>query len=403
MPAIDQLRAADTLLFAAVSFTLNIPTMPPTPGSVGPLCVRKAAGSLAFTLTSADLGIPIPGLTFPFTGTPDATGTSVTWRVDLPVDIWFGGVHLSRVQGQIVTTVSDIPPSLARACDGTERLVRVALATTGGSNMLTISIDLIGAATVTNITAAGSAGEAVPALFFRVGIRTSDLQSDGCGSGVLLTGTTVRFHALIEDLRTIGAPGGETYAWTISGPGTAAGPADQPTLSVRLTGTGTLTVNVAVTVRTSVQSGSQQARAVYGVLTPDELELRRLWCRFRARTVVRQPLVKLARGAGAGFTVGGIRFVDPLWDPTPDDLRVSEQIVTRAYTLDELKQMRDTAERMVKDASAVANQTALLIDQRAKLDAAVSQAAGPQIKKEVPGQGQPPLKPGQGEPPFKKG
>ena len=87
-------------------------------------------------------------------------------------------------------------------------------------------------------------------------------------------------------------------------------------------------------------------------LTDAQAQLMELACQLR-RDVLRPGV--LVRGVGAGVTVGGIRFIDPLWDPTPEQRRTG---LHSPYSAHQAQQIADAAASVAKSAQAVAQHAA---------------------------------------------
>jgi hypothetical protein len=359
MSAIDHLRTSDTLQFPGISYHLHTPLGDSDSGTM-PFCKTKAGGTLALTLTSADLHLPIPNLTFLFTGV--VGGNNITWTVNQPLDVWFSGAHITGAHGQIVTRVDDAAASLGTDCMGMQRVFEATITTIGNSNTLTVDTSL-GAATASNITITGAgAGETLAAVFFNVSIHANQTPNDGCGHYYQLQGSTVRFTASVANLQAVGNVTGTTFHWDVpAGATVTPGTDQQPTLEVRLDSHGTVSLTVHVIVTTDVETGTRQSTAHFAVLTADEALLQSLICSLRSHSLP-GPAVAIV-GIGAGFTAGGIRFVDPLWDPTPDELRNGMAVLRRGYSLHELHQIRAAAASISSAASAVTNQVGHIIDQ----------------------------------------
>ncbi len=360
MTAIDHLRNSDTLRFPGISYHLHTP-LGDSDSSTMPFCVTKPGG-LEFTLTSEHLHLPIPGLNFPFTGV--VTGNNITWTVDQRMDVWFRGAHITRAHGQIVTSADEITATLGTDCRGDQRVFEAAIASTGGSNTLTVDTSL-GPASASNITFMDArAGEILGPVFFDVRISANQTPHDDCGHYYQLQGSTVRFTASVVNLRAVGNVTGTTFRWDTPPAGVTVTPGTdrQPTLEVRLDAEGTVSLTVHAVVTTDVETGAGQSTAHFAVLTADEALLQSLLCQLRSHSLPK-PAVSIV-GVGAGFTSGGIRFVDPLWDPTPDELRNGVAVLRRGYSLHELHQIRAVATSVARTASEVSKLVGHIIDQR---------------------------------------
>jgi hypothetical protein len=359
MGAIEDLKAADTLQFARINFHMRTP-FNELDSRTMPFCLTKPRGTLSFTLTSAQLNLPIPGLSFPFIGTADASG-QVTWRVDQSVDLWYSAVHITRVHGQIVTQLGETRPRLGNACDGTQRVFKATLVTAGNDNTLVVDTSL-GSATASNITTQVAAGSDLAPVFFNLGISADHWDSDGCGRQFQLQGSTVRLTAVVRNLVATGTVTSITYQWQPPIGAAVIGPTDQPTLTLLCSQPGQVTAGVRVIVTTDVESGSTQATLRFATLNADEAQLLALLCRIRSATLPTPNVV--VTGIGPGATVGGIRFVDPLWDPSPEMLREPDSVLVRTWSRYELHQLRHAVDRLTHDAAALLKHTARVIELR---------------------------------------
>jgi hypothetical protein len=62
-------------------------------------------------------------------------------------------------------------------------------------------------------------------------------------------------------------------------------------------------------------------------------------------------------GIGAGFTIGGHTFVDPLFDPTLEGLRNRVEEILRPYSTQQRHEIREAIARVSKDATALLHET----------------------------------------------
>jgi hypothetical protein len=73
--------------------------------------------------------------------------------------------------------------------------------------------------------------------------------------------------------------------------------------------------------------------------------------------------ITTVRGLGAG---SGGRFIDPIYDPGPDDIRNRFQINAPVRSLFDLYQMREASKQMADNANLLHRRTERLIEQREK-------------------------------------
>ena len=145
MPAIDDLGASGTLEFDSISNQLHVsaPGAGDSDVTIPGFCVTNPHApepdALAFELDPALLALPIASQPFLFTGTPN--GNQGTWRIGQPLDVRYGGAHLSRVHGKIVTRVDNVTPSFGTDCRGAQRVQTMTLTTVGTANAVRIDTD----------------------------------------------------------------------------------------------------------------------------------------------------------------------------------------------------------------------------------------------------------------------
>jgi hypothetical protein len=361
MTAIDDLRAADCVRFAmGISYHLSAPIIGDVDRTTRALCITKPAGSLEMTLTSADLNLPVPGLSIPFTGV--ASGNTVVWSVDQALDITYVA-HISRVRGTITTRVDETTPMLATNCTGAERVVKSTLTTIGSNNTLTVEIDVLADAVASNISFSGATcAQALADAFFNVRIRPNRSSSDGCGNHFQLEGASVRFSANVENFAGDGTITAISYSWSIPSGVTLHGATDRRNVDVTLDSPGSYTLTCTAIITTSLGlTSTQTSSTTFAVVTQEEAAQLSLFCELRK--LARGSFNTVISGIGAGFTIGGHRFVDPLWDPVPDGI-MHKAVLARGLTHHEALEVRAVAETLARTASALAKQSTLVIEQR---------------------------------------
>jgi len=363
MSAIDHLIASDTLRFAPISFHLHPPAGADSDSRTMAFCVPKRP--LAFDLTSEMMGIPIPGLTIPFTGVP-GDDSSITWSADQRfTDIAFGGIPITRVHGQIVTRIEDAPVTLGVTCAGEQRVFEAAMRTTGERERNTLTIVTgVGDAILSDIrtSAPAMAGQSVAPIVFDVVVHANRTPHDGCGNYFQLQGSTVRFTASIANLRSVGHVTDTSFSWTAPESVTVSD-RGQPALEATLDSAGPVTLNVYVTVTTDLEGAqTEHATVHFAVLTPEEARLQSLLCTM---VTVASELPVAKAGIGASVIIGGFTAIDPLRDPTPDKMRFNASALLRGYSLAELNEVRAAADRIAGMAERVAKQTSQIIKQQA--------------------------------------
>ena len=359
MTTVEHVKNSVTLVFHTASFHLHLPILGDSDSTTVPFCISKASGELRFTLTSDDLGLPIPNLKFDFWG--NEIGSEITWKVDQDLDIWDSGFHITHVRGQIVTNVESVQAVRGDDCHGEPRVYQATLKTIGNNNTLTIETSA-GDTIVSNITINVDAGETLSPVQFDVRIHPDKTPHDECGHYYQIKGTTVRFTASVINLQAIGNVTNTTYQWDIPAGVTPLGGTNKATLEIQLNTAGSVSLTVHVIVVTDIEVGTQQSTTTFAVLTPDEAVLLSQICHLLSMTLPRPSTAVV--GIGHGFTAGGTRFVDPLWDPPPNEMNKGVAILRRGYSLHELHQVRRVAERIAHAASVVVSQTSQVITER---------------------------------------
>ena len=361
MSAIDELLRSDTLQFSTITFHEHAPVLGDFDSSTGGFCKHKDTGTVAITLNARDLGIGVD-VPLPFTGRFE--GEVVTWSIDQPLDSWVDAIHITHVTGSIVAVAAGSMAMPATTCDGRDaRVVKAILTSSPSDSTLRISTSA-GDAVITQIAVTISAGEVIQPISFEVAIAASSWQTDPCGDRFFVEGQSVTFTALVEDLFADGTVT-TSFRWN---PGDlSAVRTDQSSLTVRLPA-GNHRISVDVTVSTDIEPHSQTVTRSLGfaVLTADEAAQLRSQCQMarllqELRTMVYQSVVP---GIGGGVVLPGHRFVDPLWDPTPDELRGAANLVTRSYTRHELQQMLRSAEHLIRETTKFVEHTQGVISAR---------------------------------------
>lgn len=357
MAAVDDLQSADTLHISGVSFHFSQP-LASFDSVAGPFCVAKPAGQLAFTLTSEELGLPVSGLSFPFTGTPDGSD-AVIWSVDESVNVSYKGAQITHVSGHVRTIVSPMAGTDTSTCDGTaSRIDRATLATVmGGSDQITVSVN-VGDAHITNISLAGTAGQVLAPISFDVSIHEDHWSSDGCGRRYNHVGDMATFTALLENLSVPDPVIATTFTWTLPDGSTHTG----DSVSWTFTAEGNFRVSVDAEVETSREHGEASAVNFYTVLSEDEARLASLICKLRHEVVA----ATLLPGVGPGVIIGGHRFVDPLWDPLPFEGAIAG-VVNRQYTTAELRRIERASALVGRTSGELAAQAREVLEQREAL------------------------------------
>jgi hypothetical protein len=367
MTAIDDLQDATVLNFQAFSFHLQLPVLGDRDSTSDPLCLTKARGWV-LEIPARSFGLPTP-LMVRFVGRAVDSST-VVWEVDQTLrDVSVFGIGVSHIGGMLTTTVSSTALTRGNSCDGgsMNTLFTTSLATIP-SQCRVVASTALGEAILTNVSTEATVGEPLPALAFNVNIHASRWERDGCGHFFQLEHTSVDLTALVSHVSTVGTATPMTFAWTASGIDGLPAPADQRTCRVTFGAAGEASVSVRVTTSTDLQGEvSSFATLTFSVLTADELSHRRQECRLRGLVAGASGSVITLRGVGAGFTRGRTRFVDPLWDPTPDGALAAMNPGTAArHSLADLHQLRTTADAIGKAASALSRTAEKIIAVREK-------------------------------------
>lgn len=361
MSAIDNLRAADTLRFSGIGYQLNLPLGQGTRSGTATNFCKTKGGGLSLTLTSADLNLPVSNLSLVFTGDANHDGTVVTWTTDTPLnDVSYMGYSITRVHGTIVTSIGAALPMLGAPCGSTStRLYRALLRTVGTSPTLNIDIDVpvLGGVTATAAVVFQAAiGETVPPTFFTVDVQANGWDQDACRQRYQLVTPKrppLRATALVQYVQTTGNITSTKFLWKVSPPHLAyiVGSSTDNSVSVRLDAPGNRVVlSVAVTVTTDLAAeGTEVGSLEFAAVTAQELDQFSLTCNLKA-AIAMLPNVVL-EGAGAGFTAGGIHFVDPLYDPPKGE--IDSLVAVRSFNDFELAQIEGASARIIESARAV--------------------------------------------------
>jgi hypothetical protein len=227
--------------------------------------------------------------------------------------------------------------------------------------------------TISQISLGVTCGEMLGPVFFDVRIHANKTPHDDCGNYYQIQGSTVRFTASIENLIADSEVTDTVFSWVHPAGVAVNGRSDQPTIEVGLNSHGSVSLTCQVIVTTSkLESGTNYSTAHFAVVTADEAAQLAGICHLRSLTL---PLPAVLIAGGPGFTAGGTHFVDPLWDPAPDELRNKVAVLGRVYSLPELYQVRAAAERIARAATGLAKRTTVVIEHReAQADLGHSQA-----------------------------
>jgi hypothetical protein len=317
--SIDHVRKADALRFPDITYEFGGGPLSTSTGSSGELCLPKKTGELAFTLTTANLGITAVNLAFDFRGTPDPGGLpQIVWTVDRDVSEWASGAHITHLGGSVTTQIDSVPPFLGKSCSGDERVFQVTMSTIGTANALHIDTS-VGTVDVSKIAIAspGAAiGEVLSPVFFDVGLHVSSWKKDGCGHRYQLVGAIVTITALVENLQAVGPVTSTVYNWHVDAGVVILSGLGTSTLTVRLDTPGNWKVAVDVTVATTIESSTRQGSVTFPTLTVADANTLDFACHLKHLAQAAETSARAIIGVGAGVTLGdGTRLVDPLYDP----------------------------------------------------------------------------------------
>jgi hypothetical protein len=371
--AIDQLRRAELIRIDSITYRYDTNFAEPRTRTRRNICLRKAPGELSFSLTSADLALPIDGLTFRLVeGIVDEENSVVTWNVDEAFDLWttYRGIlfQVQRVTATVSLRVMDDVPRLSIACDGTERLVRTVLTTAlAPPSTLTIQTNLTGVV-VNDVTLQGDVGEELEPVHFGVAIRPRTTVTNGCGYHYQRLGTMIDLSVGVFALRADEGIESISYTWSVSDGLRIEGERTRRDVDVELLEPGSHEVRVDVVVTTSAgRVAGRHATHRFAVLTPEAEALSRMLCALMQDTL--PTWIEIARGLGES----PIRdLVDPLWDPAPH-MRRTERFMTRTFALSELVSLQ----RSFDETSARMKKALKLVDRVAEQEARVLRKALP--------------------------
>jgi len=360
MSALDHLTKSDTLQIPGISYhyfdaRTDIHT------SVDPACIKKTSDALEFRLTSQDLSLSVPGLTLLFEGS--AVGNVVTWNLDTTfTNLWSGLVQIQRAHGQIVTTVDSITPIVELGCDNIMRDFEATLSTVGANNTVTIETSA-GTATVAEITIVGAlAGRRRIAPTFALEIVADHWETAGCGTQFQLTDSTANFTATITNPQPGFVFDSSTFLWHAP---PHADISSDVTQTIRWNFGPEAAMKLSVTVSHGGPLGQafKTANLSFAVLTQEEAAMWSVLCLLRNQLTPSRVTAAVV-GVGKGITGGGKRIIDPLWDPTPDELRTGVAGRTRGFSLHEMHQIGATAQKIGKAAASVTTHIEKLIARR---------------------------------------
>lgn len=344
MTVIDDVAAATAIQFSSISFHQQLPFGMESDRSIDGFCVPKEPGWV-LSISASALGIPIDGLQLPFNGQAAPGGDQITWSMDQPLDANGGGAHVSHVRGSIVTAVSAVPGQPSMDCSGAPLVQRATLQSVPESSSLAVDTNF-GQAAVSNISTTLSVSEPLGPLNFSVRIRGDRWSGNACGTYWLNVGDHVRFTASMINVSSPDPITETSCQWVL--PGGVPGPADFY-VDYDFPDPGRYAFTATISASTALEGPVPFSNtATFAVLSDDEARLRTLMCDLRRALGQQRQGTILVPGSGAGGQVGDIRFVDPLWDPTPDELRNAYSMLESPYSTSELTALRNTLQQASK-------------------------------------------------------
>jgi hypothetical protein len=356
MTVIEDVVAADTVQFSSFSYHLDPPVGDPSDNTVEGFCVQKPAGVI-LPISSAKFNLPIRPVDLLFEMRPNPGGGAITWSIDQTLDAEAWPVHVTRVHGEITTNLTGVPGEPSSNCEGEPRALRARLESVPELSSLTVDTNF-GAAVITNIRTSAGISDRLGPLTFSVRIDGDRWSKDACGDFWLDPGDHVRFRARIVNQNPPDPITAISCNWTIDDP-TLPNAVTRPGFSVEydFSEPGTYEFTAAVTARTALEGRATfGSRARFTVLTPDEAAARRFACQLQqAIERLRPRPALLVPGSGAGGRFGNIRYVDPLWDPTPDELHTVAHMLRSPYSASELVQLSGSL-RQINKLATMANE-----------------------------------------------
>lgn len=336
---------------------------------------------LGFELDLGTINGLLSGMSIYFEGTADETTNTISWTINNerlsrpetnPQGKSLFGFTITSVSGQLSTSIQDITPVIDTGNDGNDRIYRTSMTLQGDTNIIRIEAGPVISATIYIDAATARCGSKAPAFRFDVNVGNNNSHEDGCGNKYLLVNEPVRFTADIFNVRSLGMPVSSTYNWEISHKNEsggwvvtdASGTTGSRHFNYTPYQTGVVKIKVTVDVTTDATYAMENGISTYefqiSVYNHEMLLLSGAVCRLRQNNHGFYSI--LARGAGRGGSIanGRFRFIDPLWDPTPDQLK-DHTLSPRPFTLQELQQIRRNMERDIKLASEILSVTTNLI------------------------------------------
>jgi hypothetical protein len=343
--------------------------------------VEKTPDMLGFELDLGTINGLLSGMSIYFEGTADESTNTISWTIDNerlsrretnPQGKSLFGFTITSVSGQLSTSIQDITPTIDTGNDGTDRLYRTSMTLLGDHNTIHIAAGPVISATIFIDNTTARCGNKVPAFRFDINVGNNNSHEDGCGNKYLLVNEPVRFTADILNVRSLGMPASTTYTWQVFRQNESGGwdmpethgPTDSRHFNYSPYQTRVLKIKVIVDVTTdatyAMENGIGTHEFQISVYNHEMLLLSGAVCRLRQNNLGFYSI--LVRGTRAGGSIANSRFriIDPLWDPTPDQLK-ENSLSPRPFTLQELQQMRRNMERNIKLASEIESLTANLI------------------------------------------
>lgn len=370
-----------------IAYRIDLPLgLPPRFRSTEPNFFVVKQDPLGFVLDLGNINELLTGVFVYFAGTViNENDGIISWQMDnnhlpesqRPVGKTILGYRITSVDGQLTTSLTDITPVVGTSnISGENRLYRTLLNFIGNQNILNIEVNsgIALTASVHILSAAARCGVNVPSFMFGVDVHYDNWRGDGCGHRYLMIDEMVRFTAGVHNVVSLGRPIATRFSWEFSWLNDEGGwdlflatspPSDSPYHDFLPDRTGSLKIKAIVDITTDstaiMENGLSSFEFRMMVQNEETLGFANAICELRHNIAGLYAI--LAPGVGAGFTVGGIRFIDPLWDPNPE-ISINVSAINHPYTLQQLQQIHRNMERSVKFASGIMAISSKLIEKQ---------------------------------------
>jgi hypothetical protein len=314
--------------------------------------------------------------------TPDGSNMNIPANRRPIGQTYFSNSRVTAIDGELLTKIDNIDPFFDDINGLGERMFRTSMTFIGDNNFFRFwEQGNTGepAAGLKILGGTARCGEPVPSFTFDVNIHTDSYRQNACGERALIMNTPASFRAGISNVVSLGrVRGSETkYSWEFAYLNARGGwdvvhrvyPSANRDVSYTPDRTGVLRVTATVDATTDsthpVEHSISSASFRMTVEDAEGFFLSSAICNLRRNIAGLNVLVE--NGFGETRTIGGIRIIDPLWDPTPESL--SARAARKPLTSQRLQQIQRNMERTAKYTAEIIGKTAKLIEVRQKEEA----------------------------------